>query len=494
MILGNLSLWDQIEFQRRSRQLDLLSRGDYSPIKEELQKAYPRTQLPVRAIPFVQRYVAELSGLYSRAVVRRFSPSTLPQPTWQKLQAVYTASKIDRVLDATEQALWVQNSIIGLPIPDGIGKVRLQTFLPWQVEDVQVSDAMRADDPAYWTKLLLTVPVQVAAGQTIMGRMTLTPTEAWRQVGGAQVGIYSPDGSHPFGKIPVCVAHRVMPDPGRPLAPVNEAVLNLQTALSLQQADNELTIRHCAFPQKVIEGGHTGMLAEEIALGPDKVYVIPRSGDPSAPSPTFRVVQGQVPVAELVSFAEHQIRLYCAMLGLDPSAFLRVNTAVTASARMFAAQDRQVLRDRIKPVLVQYEQDLLTLIAQVLALREPMPLPADLSVDVQWMTVDPSPDRQADAQALTAEVALGISSPVDVVAQRDGVGHTEALRTVTRNLEEARSLGLIADPAQTEPGTPGDGSSTAISHQAGCKCPDGTPCDCATCPTCTPSAGMGAMS
>jgi len=84
VLIGNLSIVDQAEFARRSRQLDLLSRGDYSPIKDELAAAYPRSDLPVRAIPFVQRYVAELSGLYARPVVRRFRPHGLPADAYKK--------------------------------------------------------------------------------------------------------------------------------------------------------------------------------------------------------------------------------------------------------------------------------------------------------------------------------------------------------------------------------------------------------------------------
>ena len=446
MIVGDLTITDVLEFQRQSRALDLLAKGDYTPIKQELARAFPRTDLPVRAIPFVQRYVAELSGCYSRAVVRRFGPANLPTATWQTLQRAYEASRIDRALDAAEQALWVQGTVLLLVLPDGLGQVRVQHIAPWQVEDVEVADAMRADDPRYWRKVTIAVPAVHAAGQTVMGKLTLTPTTAYRQVGGQSVGLYAEDGSHPFGTVPLVAVHRVQPDVGRPLAPVNQAVLNLQVALSLQQADNELIVRNCAFPQRWIKNASMAQLVQEIAVGPDKFVALVRSGDPTAPAPELAVAQGQVPVAELVSFAEHQIRLYTAMLGLDPSAFMRVNTAVTASARLFGAQDRQVIRDRIRPVLAQMETDLLRLVVAVLSLRQPLPVPDDLGVTVQWMTTDPSPDRQSDAQALLAEVGLGVASPADVVAARDGVGHAEALATVKRNLDEARSLGLAVAP------------------------------------------------
>jgi len=451
MLIGDLSIWNQAEHARKSRQLDLLARGDYSPILDELRRAYPRTDLPVRAIPFVSRYVAELSGMYARPVVRRFRAATLEQPVWQKLQSVYDASRIDRQLELAEADLWTQNVFLAVVLPDGIGKVRLHAFKPWQVEELQTCDAMRANDPTTWTRLVVTVPMQAVAGQVVMGRMVLTPTTASRTIGGQDVGIYAADKSHPFGRIPVVVAYRVAPDPGRSLPPVNDAVLNLQVALSLQQADNENIVRNCAFPQKWIKNANVSQLVEEISHGPDK-FIAMVMGDPQAPAPELAIAQGQVPVAELVSFAEHQIRLYCAMLGLDPSSFLRVNTAVTAAARLFAAQDRQAMRDRILPLLTQLERDLLALITTVLSLREPMPFPSDLSLDVTWSPYTASPDPQAAAQALQAEVALGVSSPVDAVMARDGVGRAAALYTVKTNLDEARALGLIPAPAALSDG------------------------------------------
>jgi hypothetical protein len=450
MMIGDLAIWNELAYKRKSRQLDLLARGDYSPIQDELTAAYPNTDLPVRAIPFVQRYVAELSGMYARSVVRRFKGSNIPAEVWQKLQAVYDASRIDHEMRGAEQSLWTQNTYMALVLPDGIGKVKIIPVQPWQLDEVEIDDPLDADDVEAWSRVLVRVPAQVTAGSVLYGQMELTRTHAWRQVNGKKAGIYNANGSHPFGVVPLVVAHRVEADPGRATPPVNEAVLNLQIALSLQQADNELIVRHCAWPQKVIENADVGQLVEDLSHGPDKFLALVRSGDPQAPGPKLSVVQGQVPVAELVSFAEHQIRLYCAMLGLDPSAFLRVNTAVTVSARLFAAQDRQALRDRILPTLAELEQSMLERIIAVLALRDPMPIAADLTVEVTYQPADPSPDRQADAQALQAEVALGISSPVDVVAARDGVGRSEALRTVKRNLQEGKDLGLTQS-AQPDP-------------------------------------------
>jgi len=445
-----LTVWDEIEFKRRSRQLDLLASGDFSPIKDELAAAFPRSDLPVRAIPFVQRYVAELSGLYDRPVVRRFRGQGVNASAWQKLATVYRESGIDSELSSIEQALWVQSTVLVVVLPDGLGRVSLLQLLPWQVDRVDVTDPLRAHDPRAWSRLVAEVPSSVVAGQVINGRMELTSTHAWRTIGSQQVGIYSEDGTHPFGRVPVVAVRRYKPAPGRWCAPVNEAVLNLQVSLSLQAADDENIVRHCAYPQKVIRNATPSQLVEELTIGPDKVIALVRSGDPTAPAPELAVVQGQVPVAELVSFAEHKIRLYCAMLGLDPSAFLRVNTAVTASARLFAAQDRAVLRARVQPALRQMETEIARLVAEVLGVRELMPLPSTLSVDVRWTEPDSSADPRNDTEAARARIALGLDSRTEVVARERGIGQTAAAAIVARNMAEDRAL---AD-TEAAPATP----------------------------------------
>lgn len=448
MFIGSVSIWNKQAFQRKSRQLDQLSRGDYTPIAEEIAATYPNTDLAVRAIPFVERYCAELTGLYLRPVVRRFGPVGLATADWQRLQGVYAASKTDPALGVAEVDLWLQNVALVAVLPSGPGQVNYLSIKPWQVDAIELGDPLTAADPSTWVSFKAQVPAQFTSNNVVFGTLELTRTHAWRYIGGQRVGLYSRDGSHPFGRVPLAVACRVAPDSGRPLPSVNEAVLNLQVALSLQQADNELIVRHCAWPQKVIENADVGQLVESITIGPDKISMLVRSGDPQAPAPTLRVVQGQVPVSELVAFAEHQIRLYCAMLGLDPSAFLRVNTAVTAAARLFSSQDRKANRDKLLPVLADLETQLLWLVPRVVALRGPA-FPVGLTVGVEYQQNDPSPDPQSAAQALTAEAAIGLTSPVREVAARDGIGLTEARRVVEQNLADSRALGIIPQGTQT---------------------------------------------
>ena len=93
-----------------------------------------------------------------------------------------------------------------------------------------------------------------------------------------------------------------------------------------------------------------------------------------------------------------------------------------------------------------------------------MRFPRDLAVTTAYQMAEPEPDPQSAAQALTAEIAVGVSSPVDPVMRRDGVSRTKALATVQQNLAESRALGLVAavsvatapaaDGAPPQPRTP----------------------------------------
>lgn len=447
MQLQQFSLWNVTENQVQGAELDQLVRLDFSCIPGYLRDTLPNTDAPVRKIPFVARYAAELGGLYQRPVVRRFlTPlaSDLPPEAWQKLGVLYDEARADAVMATVETGLWLQQSYASIVLPYGTG-VQIVPLSPWQILPT-IADAMRASDPSGWSSCDIQIPDRVDAntGTITYSRITLTASEAWRYNGGKKQGIYSADGSHPFGRIPIVVGHRVMPEMGRPFAPINEPVHNLQIALCLLEAETELVIRHAAWPQKVIINASVAQMTEQIALGPDKVIALLRSGDPTAPGPDLRIVQGQLPVTELTGWIEGRIKLYCAMLGIDPSAFLRVNTAVTVSARLFADATRRELRDRIRPVLERFERDLARLVAQVANLSGVVTLPVEqLLVSIRWQDWSASIDPVAEAQGLQQGVQLGMRSVVDELAQRDGLSTTAALAKVQANLAESRLLGLV---------------------------------------------------
>lgn len=435
------------QLRDRSRQLDELARGDFASVPAEIARILPRTQdAQTRALPFAQRYVAELSGLYMRPSARRFVSAGISDAAWQKMSDVYEGSRVDRALDRIERAVWVQNSVYAMVLPRGLGGVHVVPVLPWQLA-ASVADTLAADRPDGWSSVEIAIPSTVTDGITTWGKVTLTPTEAWRDAGGNKVGIYAADGSHPFGAIPLVMLQREAAAAGDVFAPINEAVRNLQIALCLHEADTELLVRHCSWPQKTISGAQVAQQVEEIALGPDKVFALPATGDPSAAPPRLEIVQGQLPLAELSNWIEGRIKLYCALLGIDPSAFLRINTAVTASARLFSWQVRKEQIDRLKPLLERFETELARLIAAVLNQTGAVQIPADVQVSMRWQDSMPSFDPQSEAVALESETRLGLTSPVERLAQRSGLSRSEAMSRVKQNLADSRELGVMQAPA-----------------------------------------------
>ena len=431
------------QFQRKSRQLGEFLRGDFSSIAAELAKVFPNTEgLQERYVPLVQRFAHELSGLYVKPVVRRFVQSQAPTADpFVKLQAVYRASKVDRALHKAHRALLVQQTVILAVLPDGIGRVKVLVVEPWQVE-WKTNDPLRADDLSRATEVCLRVPVEVKGETVIYGDLEFTPTEIYLERGGQKMPVYGSSTRNPWGRIPLVVLRSEDPLPGRWAAPVNEPLLAMQLALCVSESDTELLVHTQAWGQKVLENAQVAQQVEELQVGPEKVTAL-INNDPTAPAPRLTIVQGQPPLAQITGWNEARLRLLCSMFDLSPDAFLKVNTAVTASARAYDARDREEAKARFEPIFVDAEQELAQLVAMVCNLTDPLKIPEDVGVELRYSTYDPPVDPLHEAQATQSGVALGMVSPVDLVADRDGITRQAALDKIKRNLQECRDLGVM---------------------------------------------------
>ena len=452
--------WNVDAFQKKSLQLSQFLRGDFSSIKAELAKVFPTTQgLQERYVPLVQRYAYELTGMYARPVVRRFYSSQAPTADpFIKLREVYRASKVDSALHQAHRELMVQQTVILAVLPDGVGKVKVLSFAPWQVTWT-VGDPLRADDIQAASSVSLSVPVSIDGDWITYGQLVMTPSQIYLDKGGVQVPVYGSSTANPFGKIPLIVIRSEQPQPGRWAAPVNEPLLTMQLALCVSESDTELLVHQQAWGQKVLENAQVAQQVEEMQVGPDKVLAL-ISTDPTAPAPRLTIVQGQPPLAQITSWNESRLRLLCSMFDLQPDAFLKVATAVTASARAADANDREQAKSKLIPVFAIVEEELAQLVAMALNLTEPLQIPSDTVVDVRYQTYEVPADPLHDAQALQMEIAQGITSPVDYVADRDGITRQSALDKIKRNLQESRDLGILEAP-HVDPATNGNGQAPA---------------------------------
>ena len=440
--VGNLYPFDYLKFQSKSRQLDDFARGDFVSIASEIAKAYKNTAgMQERFVPLVERYVDELSGLYDASVARTWSGADL--------SAVYDASALDSAFAKVEGVGRVQRTAVCLFLPDGLGRVRPLVLRPWQLE-IEHADPLRADDIQAASKITIQLPQQTAAGQVIYGDAVLTRSEAWRTLGGSQVGLFNDEKTNPFpgGRYPLAVLRVTDPEPGRFFAPVNEPLLNLQVALCLQESDTEHLIRYQAYGQKVIEGATHAQAVDEVMVGPDRIMAL-ISNDPNATPPRLTIVGKDPPISQIVTWQESRIRLFASLLGISADAFLRVNTALTASARLFADQDRKAIRDKIRPKMVMFERAAARAVADVVNLTAAAPVNADaVSVALRWADNVPSVDPLHDAQATQMRIDQGLTTSAEIVADDKGISREAALALVRANLAETASL---AEPIPVAP-------------------------------------------
>ncbi len=455
---GDVDVLNETRFRARSRQIDELLRGDYRSIAAELAKTFPRTRgIQERYVPLVQRYAHELSGaLYARPVVRRFGDATLPAPIFQKLRALYDQSRIDETMLHVHRELLVQQTVICVPIRDRAGAFRWQTFSPWQF-DVQYGDVMHAYDLQAARAIRCKIPMQNEAGAVVYGEMYLSSTEAWYQTAEGKMPLIGDSITHGLGMIPAVGIRSESPMPGRYEAPINDAILNAAIALMIQESDTELLVHTQAWGQRVLEGAQLGQMVEELQVGPEKVLAL-YSMDPTAPSPTLRIVQGQPPLAQITSWNEARLRLLCSMFDLSPDAFLKNNTSTTATARAADARDRVDAAQRYIPIFEAAEGEMLRLMAKIANRTDPLQIPDDIGVSLRFAKFLPYADPLHEAQAVQLQMAAGTLSPVDYLMARDGLSREGARARIAQNLAEVRDLGLALGTTPPTPPTPPTGA------------------------------------
>lgn len=452
--------WNVVEFRLRSRQLAQLMRNDFSSIKAELAKAFPKTaSIQERYVPFVWRYAHELSGMYSMAVLRNFvnraSANTDP---FIKLKDVYQRSDVDRFLHNVHRKLLVQNTIIvtARPIPGVPNKVRLYAFEPWQV-DVTPDDAMDAGDLTAAKMVRLQVPIDAsydALATVVYGTLVMTPQEIYIDGPGGKKPFIGNSTVNPFGRIPVIVLRGEDPLPGRWCAPLNEAVLKMAIALCLTESDTELLVHMQAWGQKVIKNAQPGQLVDEMQVGPDKVLALVNMDMSGGAGPELAIVQGQPPIAQMTNYQESRLRQMCSMLDLAPDAFMKVNTSVTGDARDADSDERDDAKQRYAGIFLAAEQELVELIGDCLNLQGAVKIPKGTTVELQY--TDPDFGSGKDAQG---EVELGLTCPQEILATRKGMTLKAATDKVQANLDATRKAGVVfsgkvaADPG-TAPGAP----------------------------------------
>lgn len=437
-------------YRKYSEQLDHALRGDFAWLDAEIRALFPETP-EVKAQPFnVVRRVADMfSRLYRQPVQRFFRSPTGAEVDFAKFRELYAASGIDRALLSCHRKLVVQQSQIGIVLPDRVRRVCLRTFSPWEVDIVPGNTLFpESIEHAAEVRCLVEVDRVVSGGVSTSryGWIVLTPSEAWIETpAGNRSSLYNPgtdDLSHPFGEIPAFSIATEDAMTGWSMPPVDEPLRAICVALAARTGDLAHILHFQGYGQPVVEpdspefDGVPQSNAQEVSLGVNKILFL-KSGK-------FRIVTPTAKVAEYSSFIEALLRWYALTRGVDQDQFMKAATARTAVSRRFDRADRAEERRNFVQLFAPVETRLARLVAKVSNHAGMVTLPEDVTVEVRYHEPVDRVDPLNDAMARAKEYELGERSRADYVVARDNVPRVQAFERVARNLAEQRILAAIS--------------------------------------------------
>lgn len=434
---------DMARLRRQSLQLDQFLHGDFSSLDAEFRRVFPKAapHMPRRVYPLVKRVSQELATLYLRAPLRRFLGANEAQ--WTKLQEVYRASGVDRVLLEAHRQLIPQQTQVLLVLPAGPRRVQVYALSPYQVW-VAPGNALAARDIQQAAAVRLRLPVAATDDSVALSDMVLTPDQCYWEVGGERSSVFNPrdptDLSNPWpGYLPLVAIHAAKPPEGWFLSSLADDLLAEQIGMCLAISWLEHQSRH-SYAQRVIEpsegGGVTQEMADQMPVGADRWVALP------GPGSKLNVVQPQPPLGEGRQIIDWQLAMTASFHDLSPDAFSKSPAAKTAVSRAYDRADREEHRASFGEVFAPAETQLAQLVARVLNLSgAAIPVPEDLSVVVEYLDTEDTPaDPVHAAQARTMDFRQGLDNPIDYLVRKYRVSRTEAERVWRANIEIAKQL------------------------------------------------------
>ena len=428
----NFEIQDMGTLREQSESLDQLLAGDYQIIKNEMLRLFPNTTYmePI-LLPLVERYANEVATLYNRAPQRIFGGGTTPQPVFQKARELYSNSDINESLRKAQRKLAVQNTVILAAIPDRLRKFEVLSFSPHEAT-VDFGARLSCSNIQDAELVKLRIPVKSNDAETYFGYLCFSQQEIWLDAGdGVKQPIYNNSTENPFGFIPLVAIHRTEAAKGSFFSPVDQALLFETIGLSLALADLQHTVKHAAYPMKVIEPSAdstvTQEMVDELPTSPDRWIALPSMGT------KLSVVHSNVQISEMVNYIESRMKHFAILRGMSPDAFLKTSAAKTAAARAFDKAQRESLKKPYIRLFDRAEQDLFKIIASIVNLTDPVRIPADAPVRIRHTEYMLGHNEQSEAQARQIAYQSGEMSPVEFIALRDNISRASALERLRRN-------------------------------------------------------------
>lgn len=463
--------------KRDSLQLEQFRCYDFSSIPAEVAAVFQNAvKIRPQNLPLASRVAVDGAGPYDLDPVRELVG--VSSQVAQRFSDVYAEMGVNALLLELEQAGTLQQSYLIGSWPDSRGRMRLHSFLPYQVASIAFDDDDAMDDIADASEVVLCRVVQRKNALGMVSpwvtQLVLTRTEAWKVLpDGGKVGLFNPDGSNPLGQVPLCATRRVRPvfsatnrtfgADGGFLPGIANDVRDCHIGLTLGVSHLHWVVRSQTHTKLAVFGEDAADLPDQIKDTPDGAILFPAEVQVT-PITLNPPVEKYIRVLETTTYYLSQFRY------LRPEAYAA--SIVTGSARRADALGFTAQQQRQTTRCVKLEQDLKRLVALVYnaTQRTALKLPPDAELKVQHRTVKTDENVLQEQQAMAVKLQNLMTSHVEEIAKAEGITTDAARKRALDRLDDlgkflraqpgaaGKTPGLDAiDTGTTDPTAEGDG-------------------------------------
>jgi hypothetical protein len=459
MVSVSGTTWVQIEevdrdaFELDSRQLEAFRIQDFATaMSGEFEQVFRDLRGMERRFFALANSYAELKARqYIRPPLRVFGGGDAQR---SKLRETYELSRFDAKMLEAQHKAQCQNSVILSADPVG-GPLRVR-LLSWIPGDVIVDGDPLIDDIRDAERVQIRVPIKrTTAGSTTLvtfGRRVYTRTEAYTEApGGERVGIFNPQGTNPFGFVPLVAVRLTSARSGLFLPALPLDVLSVQISVILAATDVENIARLKTPGREVVTGPQAVLAMKDWNASATSVKLIDSSGSEDI---NYQYVSTDPRIDRYIQAIDWQLALLEKSRAIIPGG-LRDSTGITGAAKQVERQAE--VEDTLRQELIwkEAERDLVQLVS---AVSKAGPSSLDLSspsVEVDYRYTEPRENTLQEAQSMILWFAMGADNVARFIAERDSVSieegrerRDENLRAWKATLEEWRGPGgeVVAPP------------------------------------------------
>ena len=297
---------------------------------------------------------------------------------------------------------------------------------PFEIEvDPSVDDS---SDIQQASRIVCRVPIQATDASTLFGELVLTPETILLE----GQGLWTKDGVNPFAKLdvnkpyPGFVVRMEEPETGNFFCPLPDDLHSTQISLNVDVTDALEVASAQSYGIRTISGGVAKESVAELEASCDTIGLLPEGTTLANSQPTPAVDQ-------YLDVINAFVDMVAIMNNMAPADFKK-DAAITALAKQVAENDRANARVDFDGILAISEQELYDSYRMVQSVVTPGLVYPDAKVSVTWSMPTYPADPQNQAVADRMNIDMGMTTPAKILAAREGVELSEAMRQVNENL------------------------------------------------------------